>query len=223
MIVELDHVFLCCSLGAPEATALIESGVLEGSSNTHPGQGTANRRFVFRNLYIELLWVRDPIEAQSPLVRPTQLWDRWQRRGAGACPFGLVLRPGTSADARAPFATWSYKPPYLPAELSIEVASQIKSTEPLVFYLPFARGRNFSEVEPTAHAAQIDEIVGARLSLPEASELSPPLQALVAANTVRVLQAPDFLLELTFRGQRANPLDLRPTLPLVFVPQDTGG
>jgi hypothetical protein len=28
----------------------------EDSSNTHPGQGTANRQFFFNNAYLELLW-----------------------------------------------------------------------------------------------------------------------------------------------------------------------
>ncbi len=44
---ELDHLFLCCSEGAPEAATLVRRGPTEGSSNTHPGQGTANRRFFF--------------------------------------------------------------------------------------------------------------------------------------------------------------------------------
>jgi len=45
----IDHVFVMCSPGAPEAAALIRAGLTEGSANTHPGQGTANRRFFFRD------------------------------------------------------------------------------------------------------------------------------------------------------------------------------
>jgi hypothetical protein len=37
----------------------------EGEPNTHPGQGTACRRFFFRNAFLELVWVRDPAEAQG--------------------------------------------------------------------------------------------------------------------------------------------------------------
>jgi hypothetical protein len=79
---ELDHVFIFCSEGAPEADALAQRGVTEGSSNAHPGQGTANRRFFFGNAYLELLWVSDPVEARSEEVHRTRLWERWSRRRA---------------------------------------------------------------------------------------------------------------------------------------------
>jgi hypothetical protein len=51
----IDHVFILCAEGAPEADAFLAAGLREGSSNTHPGQGTANRRFFFENFYVELL------------------------------------------------------------------------------------------------------------------------------------------------------------------------
>jgi hypothetical protein len=50
----LDHVFVMCSKGAPEAEALLRVGLREGAGNTHPGQGTACRRFFFENAYLEL-------------------------------------------------------------------------------------------------------------------------------------------------------------------------
>ncbi len=60
---ELDHLFLWASPGGVEADRLVTFGLTEGEPNTHPGQGTACRRFFFRNAYLELLWVNDPIEA----------------------------------------------------------------------------------------------------------------------------------------------------------------
>ena len=107
MALELDHVFICCSPDAPEADALVRFGLLEGSSNMHPGQGTANRRFFFRNAYLELLWVSNPAEARSEQTRHTRLWERWSSRASGACPFGVIFRP-TGAQPAAPFETWSY-------------------------------------------------------------------------------------------------------------------
>ena len=82
--------------GAPEADALIARGLHEGPGNSHPGQGTVNRRFFFRNLYLELLWVEDFDEAQAPEARRTGLWDRWINRHNGSCPLGLVFRPGSA-------------------------------------------------------------------------------------------------------------------------------
>jgi hypothetical protein len=73
MTVELDRAFVCTALDAPEADLLVAFGLAEGTPNTHPGQGTANRRFYFRNAMLELVWVRDEREARSPLVAPTRL------------------------------------------------------------------------------------------------------------------------------------------------------
>ena len=45
-MIELDHIFVFTSAGAPEAESLIELGFEEGPGNVHPGQGTSNRRFL---------------------------------------------------------------------------------------------------------------------------------------------------------------------------------
>ena len=73
---ELDHVFICCDVDAPEADRLVRIGLTEGSGNVHAGQGTANRRFFFEDTYIELLWVCNPGEARSDSVRPAAIWER---------------------------------------------------------------------------------------------------------------------------------------------------
>ncbi|AFY78420.1 MAG: hypothetical protein IGR93_19055 [Hydrococcus sp. C42_A2020_068] len=59
MTFELDHLFICTAIGAPEADRLLSFGLTEGTPNIHPGQGTANRRFFFHNVMLELLWVLD--------------------------------------------------------------------------------------------------------------------------------------------------------------------
>src|SRR5438552_13949741 len=122
MPTELDHIFMCASHNADEADRLTAIGLTEGEANRHPGQGTACRRFFFRNAYLELVWVADEEEARGALAAPTRLWDRWTGRGAGAvCPFGVVLRPASEAEREPPFAFWPYRPPYLPAPLAIDV------------------------------------------------------------------------------------------------------
>jgi len=67
MALHLHHVFVCASVGAPEGEDLLVAGLVEGSSNTHPGQGTANRRFFFESGFLELIWIHDELEAQSEL------------------------------------------------------------------------------------------------------------------------------------------------------------
>src|SRR5262245_6422212 len=121
MRVELDHFFILTAVDAPEAKELLELGLSEGAPNQHPGQGTACRRFFFRNAFLELLWVVDPAEAQGDSIRRTGLWERWSRRGTDASPFGICVRPTAPGASEAPFSTWEYRPPYLPDPLVIRM------------------------------------------------------------------------------------------------------
>lgn len=139
---QLDHVFILCAVDAPEAAALSALGLKEGPPNSHPGQGTACRRFMFANAYLELLWVLDEREVRSEGAERTRLWERWSLRNDGACPFGIVLRP--SVDPRVegpPFPTWPYCPSYLPPGLAIDVAVDTPLNEPEFFYLGFQAER----------------------------------------------------------------------------------
>ena len=136
MAISLDHVFICTAINAPEAEALVAFGLVEGSSNVHPGQGTANRRFFFEGGFIELLWVSNPLEAQSELTAPTRLWDRW----AGCVnkqisPFGIGFSASGDTPLPAPFESWAYHPRYLPADKSIFFAQNTPLSEPELFYL----------------------------------------------------------------------------------------
>lgn len=39
---QLDHIYIRSTKGASEAKALLEFGLVEGTPNTHPAQGTVN-------------------------------------------------------------------------------------------------------------------------------------------------------------------------------------
>lgn len=140
--VELDHLFIWTASGAPEADCLRDFGLWEGSANRHPGQGTACRRFFFHNAMLELLWVENEKEAKSDAILPTRLWDRWSKRQAGASPFGMCFRSVGSASSSRPFPSWDYRPPYLPAGHSIQMAADAPLNEPLWFYAGFLRRPN---------------------------------------------------------------------------------
>jgi hypothetical protein len=217
MTAELDHVFIYCAEGAPEAELLVEQGLLEGSGNTHPGQGTANRRFFFANAYLELLWVSDAAEAQSEAVMATQFWERWSRRRSGACPFGIVYRPRAGAIAAAPFHSWSYRPSYLPSGLAIEVGRGLALSEPQLFYLPFVRPPDSVQPQPTAHPASIDAIAGVSVTLPTGREPTESLQRALDLGLLTVTGGPAYHLDLSFTGEGSG-LDFRPALPLSFTP-----
>jgi hypothetical protein len=213
---EIDHVFVCCSFGAPEGDALVRLGLREGSPNTHPGQGTANRRFFFANTYLELLWVSDPDQVMSGAARRTRLWDRWSMRESGACPFGIVLRPGATHPAPLPFPTWSYCPAYLPEGLSIEIAEGTSLAEPELIYLPFAFRSGPPASEPIDHILPFRRVCGVTVGLPESATLSPATQMIQRGGLVAFRTEGAYTLELRFAAEREVAHDLRPALPLVL-------
>lgn len=100
---EIDHIFIAVKPHAPEADVLRAFGLQEGTPNRHVGQGTANRRFFFHNLFVELLWLEDAAEAQSPVTLPTQLFARLQPIQPQVSPFGICLRPSVG---EAPTVQW---------------------------------------------------------------------------------------------------------------------
>jgi hypothetical protein len=219
-VIELDHVIVFCARDAPEADSLRARGLLDASGQAHRGQGTANRRFSFVNAYLELLWVENEDEARSDAVRPVQLWERWRGRPSGLCPFGLAFRPGSDPAELPPFPTWSYRPPYVPEGFSIEVSVGVDPTEPLLFYLPFARRRR-PPSEAAEQPAGVSELVGVGLHLQQAAHPSESLSRLASTGLVKISTSADYLMELAFLGANTESIDLRPRLPIVFRPQET--
>jgi hypothetical protein len=212
----LDHVFIFCSVGGAEAEALTRLGLEEGSANTHPGQGTACRRFFFSDAYLELLWVSDPLEAQSAAVLPTGLSERWSMRGDGACPFGIVLRPtDDTVDVEPPFASRPYKTQYMPPGVSIDVALETPLAGPAFFYLGFQRGAARRGQEPVGHELPAKSLTGVTVWRPASGD-SQAARSLQAAGLVTFHDADDYLLELRFEGAGTGRAELRPALPLTL-------
>ncbi len=214
MSIELDHLFLCTDREAHAADALVRFGLREGPPNRHPGQGTANRRFSFFNVMLELVWVCDEAEAQSEPARPTKLWERWSHRQSGASPFGICLRPVDPADAEPPFPSWRYQPSYLPDPLVMHIA-EAGVEEPMWVFLGFMR-RDFREQRFVEHPVGVREITGVTLTTPLPLR-STASQVVLSNQILSVRDGVAPLLEIEFDGNRRNEIaDFRPHLPLVF-------
>lgn len=234
---ELDHIFICVDPGAIGADRLVSFGLLEGSSNVHPGQGTMNRRFFFHNAMLELLWVHDPAEAQSEPIQRTQLWDRWRDRNPSnsplkVCPFGLCLRPTESSDrseqtiaaeiaAKYAFAHWDYHPPYLPETLSIAVGNNSdRLNEPMLFQTPFSKRPDQQPIEkrqPLNHPIGLREITRVELVGPWIFPLSSEMQSVLDQSPVSLRSGEAFYLELGFDGElQGKCMDLRSEFPLLI-------
>ncbi|MYN45000.1 glyoxalase-like domain protein [Pseudoduganella sp. FT93W] len=215
---ELDHIFLRTSAGAPEAALLLELGLTEGSANQHPGQGTANRRFFFNNAFLELLWIAHPAEVSNAATSPTQLAQRLAPEQT-ASPFGLCFRP-SGAGSTPPFPSWPYRPAYLPAGMQVDIASNTPLHEPMWFYLAQAvppAQAVAARRQPLQHALGVHDITAVTLTVATDTDWSPAAQAAGASAGITLKRGTCHLLELGFdHGAQGRSIDLRPTLPLLL-------
>lgn len=218
-MLELDHIFIMAQPSAPEANALIDFGLTEGSPNSHPQQGSANRRFFFDNAMLELLYIRDEAEAMS--MMGLGLWQRSLYRETGISPFGLCLR-ATSPDARPrlPFDMFSHQPAYLPAGRTIQIAMELEAIEPMIFYFEGLRRPDeypADRREPLEHPLGVREISGVRFVVPDAEYFSPAAQLVEKLGVASFVAGVENLVEITFdRRKNSSEHDFRPLLPLKF-------
>jgi hypothetical protein len=88
-VLELDHVFCMVTDPGRAAERLEDDGWVLDAGQAHRGQGTRNRRLVWRERFFELLWVTDAAEARA---NPLHLDRRADWAGTGASPIGLAFR-----------------------------------------------------------------------------------------------------------------------------------
>jgi hypothetical protein len=224
-MMDLDHIFICTSTGAPQADRLIELGLTEGPRNAHPGQGTANRRFFFEHTMLELLWVHDEAEAQSAVIAPTLLWERWRSPETGYSPFGICVR--ASADQLSTRQsgvlpeTWAYKPPYLPSGLQIDVAQNGSyPAEPMLFQIPFSRQpkqQGEESEEAAQHPLGVKNITRVILHLPVLWQYSPAMGVLLKTNWLAIEPEEGYHITLEFdHCHQQMVMDFGPELPLTM-------
>ena len=206
----LDHFFILTGPGAPEADLLVDLGMVEGTPNTHPGQGTANRRFFFKDAALELIFLSNEKEARLGAGREMRIIDRFGMPGAS--PFGIILR-ATDEAASASFPGWAYQPDYFEQGRHFLVGENSDLlTEPSCILmprnLPVSSGQELSP-EPFTSVSEI------RVGIP-ASDVSAALQAASAVDRVSILHGRPHLLELIFGNEQiGEQRDLRPDLPLI--------
>ena len=205
---ELDHVFILTQVGAPEANKLVEFGLVEGTPNTYPGQGTANRRFFFQNVMLELLWVADAKESQTADL--SGLWYRSHQPEAS--PFGVCLRPTTTPSGQPPFPGWRYSPSSLPKPLCVWVGQNSDVlAEPFMCYLEF--GKPNGSAPNHGHGLQMVtrlSVIGCN-----AAPSDVLVKTVEQTDGIEFLPGDKPLMELGFDGEiQGQTMDFRPHLPL---------
>lgn len=205
----LDHLFILTDPGAPVADRLVESGFVEGSSNTHPGQGTANRRFFFSDFTLELLYISDKDEAAHGAGKNLRLLERCN--DAEASPFGLVVRVA-DVETAPDFPAWQYTPDYFGGSMHFYVGENSKQlTEPLCVCMPPAipPRKNYTE---NRHW----KFNGLELTVP--TEIpSTVLQQFADIDKVHIEYGKIHKAKIKFNNETANKtIDLFPELPLII-------
>jgi hypothetical protein len=221
---ELDHVFIFTESPEQVASSLHSFGLIEGSPNTHPGQGTACRRFFFENAYLELVWVSSEEEVKSQDIAETQLWQRSQYRKTHYCPFGICFRNSNSENNSGALIFedgWKYKPPYIPEGIYVNVASNTNyPAEPMLFEMPFFRRtpKDYSpeRIQPLNHARGFTEITKVILALPTTVEnLSPSMRKVIDDSIVAILPKSNFSVTVEFdHCLKGATQDFNPLIPL---------
>ena len=211
MTIELDHFFVLTDHGAPQAELLSEIGLIEGTANSHPGQGTANRRFFFSNSMLELAYVRDANEAASGPGSHLRLGER--AANAGASPFGLVLG-GPPGSTNAPFPGWPYHPAYLEADQCFHIGQNSDLLEePLCVWAPFELPGPTNQPLPTDPFTRISEL---RISVPVARP-SSVLATIAQVERISLQLDEPHGMEVIFNEEEKGQFrDLRPRLPLII-------
>jgi len=212
MLLELDHVFILVEPEAQVADRLLALGFQEGPGNTHPGQGTANRRIYFANGMLEFLWVRDANEANTGPGKDLRFPERSQNPQAS--PFGAIFVPRHDATHQAmPFPGWHYQPAYFPPPKGFHVGANSKNLrEPLCFYFPF-QDPGLPRPQPTRNAQTISEIV---ISTPS-TDTEGVLALASQADRLSVQSGQEHLVKITLDERALNRTeDFRPTLPLIL-------
>ena len=206
-----DHFFILTAPGAPEAQLLSDIGLIEGTPNDHPGQGTANRRFFLSNCALELLYVRDAREADEGPAHRLRFPER--ASDPGASPFGLVFK-GDPGLVNAPFAGWHYQPDYFEPGRGFVVGDNSELlAEPLCILMPFDPPAPTGQPLPGEPFARVTEL---RIFVPVENP-TPVLETVSKVDRISLRTGTAHLLEVVFNHEKERQVrDLRPALPMVI-------
>ena len=211
MTIALHHFFILTEPGAPQADRIADLGLIEGSRNTHPGQGTANRRFFFLNTVLELLYVHDMEEAVSGPGRRLGIAER--STNPAASPFGLIVKASSGASG-VPFNSWRYCPEYFASDQCFLVGENAdRLEEPLCICMPL--NLSIAGADPQRSNPEMN-LTSLRISVPVANP-SPTLQTFAECPGVSLGLSEPHRLELVFNDGRDGVYnDMAPSLPVIL-------
>ena len=210
MNLELDHVFILTENPKEAGDLLVYLGLEESFSRDHKGQGTSNRRFLFSNGMLELLYIRDKDESLAGPAKGLNIVERIQKNNAS--PFGIVLTRTDNMTLEMPFNGWKYQPDYFEPPNAFHIGDNSSILEePLCIYVPFMNPiKRKEEIGLFKFISKIEVFV------PQKS-FSNTLLSLQSADRLEVKQGREHLVNITLdNGRRELTKDLRNVLPLII-------
>ena len=211
-MLSLDHAFIITEPGADAASRLIDFGFVEGSSNVHPGQGTANRRFFLNGFTLELLYIDNAEEAASGAGRRLGILNRFN--DPTTCPFGIVVRVSVGSPSPS-FPHWQYYPEYFDETMCFFVgANSEQLAEPLCICMPPSLPLPVNVPIEQSNAEY--QLTALELSLP-VEHPSPVLEHFAAMNMLDMNYSRPYRMTMTLNnGSSGKSENLAPDLPLVL-------
>lgn len=207
MPIFLHHFFLLTARPDQLAAELTQLGLTEGSSNNHPGQGTANRRFFLPGSTFEILYIRDAEEARTGPAKGLRFNDRIS--GAPNNPFGLIFESEVE-----PFAGWKYYPEYFNNQWFFHIGENSEVLgEPLCIVMPKLPFK--PDVPPSQQNVdwKMTKLV---LSFPS-SEMSSTLEKVSSCEGLILLPGQPLHMQIEFnRKQMKQSRNLMPEFPLTI-------
>ncbi|MDF9794900.1 hypothetical protein OKW21_000163 [Catalinimonas alkaloidigena] len=213
---ELDHLMIFSSQHGAEADKLLQYAFVEGSSNTHPGQGTANRRFFFENAFFEWAFVVNEAELSSEIVQPTFLWERSQWQTSPYSPFGMCIRfvkEETVFDNAL-----RYAPPYMPEGAHIDILTMKNYSElPMIFRTPFEKNGYTQINEPYLHPNGVKQITKVIFGVSDVEQAKLHLKSINNQDWFGLTESQTPKMEVVFDDHKQRQrISFEPDLPLVF-------
>jgi hypothetical protein len=203
---KLHHLFITTANPEAAAARILSAGLDEGSPNVHPGQGTANRRFFFENLYLELLFSVEDSSTPAAGLERMRLRERCALTDSSWGRFGFA----SSDSGEVPFETWEYRPPYMPDGAALRIGTNSERLdEPMIFVVPSL------PTKPTAGTSEtLRRVTQVELGSSASASSSSALQRFLELELVTVSSDVDGMRITIDAGREGRQVDLHPTLPL---------
>ena len=210
MNIKLHHFFILTEPGANQADLVSNIGLVEGTKNNHPGQGTANRRFFLSNSTLEFLYVRDSKEAKNGPGNKLRITDRIAE--SKASPFGLIMST-SDVNKNVPFTGWRYCPEYFDEDQCFHVGENSDLlVEPLCICMPHNINYQNNHLQKENSTWVVTEL---SISVPVVHP-TETLEIIASCDEVTLRLNEPHHMDLVFNERKQKQSkDMRPELPLV--------